>query len=311
MFAIRGIAVSLAFFILLYGLLSLLVALAWRFLRFVPARSERILANLLFIARVFPITASALITLFLVIPSFDILEPRSINERVGRAPVLLGICAVLLIACGIWRVITAQKKTAQLVTKWFQGAVPLASGDAITTFRSNSGAPPLTLIGVCRPRVLVSDSTIALLSQDELRIALKHELAHMRSRDNLKKLIFGLSPCPGMTELETAWSQAAELTADAAAVSNTRDAVDLAAALVKLSRLVPIAIPPACAVGFVTGSVETRVARLLAWDSRQVSQSRHRRWYDFIPILTVLVGVILIYGSALTFTHEITEWLVR
>ena len=75
------------------------------------------------------------------------------------------------------------------------------------------------------------------------------------SRDNLKKLVFRFCPFPGMAKLESAWSQAAELAADDAAVSNLNDAVDLAAALVKLSRLVPVEAAPVCTVGFVTGSI--------------------------------------------------------
>jgi Zn-dependent protease with chaperone function len=103
------------------------------------------------------------------------------------------------------------------------------------------------------PRVLISESAVAVLGEDELRIALKHELAHIRSCDNLKKLVFRFAPFPGLSKLDSAWSQAAELAADDAAVSSVNDALDLAAALVKLSRLVPVEAAPACTVGFVTG----------------------------------------------------------
>jgi beta-lactamase regulating signal transducer with metallopeptidase domain len=265
----------------------------------------------LFLARVFPLAVSSLLTLFLVIPSFDILEPRSINEHVGKTPLVLGIGALLLIGCGIWRVVAAQRRTSHLVAGWLKGAVPLRSGEIAATFQSRSDVPPLILVGVCRPKVLVSESTVALLSEDELRIALRHELAHMRAHDNLKKLIFRLSPCPGMRTLESAWSQAAELTADEAAVSSARDAVDLAAALVKLSRLVPVAVTPACTVGFVSGTVETRVARLLAWEEHRISVRHDFHWYAAVSIATALLGLMLTYGPALTLTHEITEWLVR
>jgi Zn-dependent protease with chaperone function len=160
--------------------------------------------------------------------------------------------------------------------------------------------------------VLVSESTVALLSHDELQIALKHELAHMQSRDNLKKLVFRFCPFPGMAKLESAWSQAAELAADDAAVSNLGDAVDLAAALVKLSRLVPVEAAPVCTVGFVTGSISARVARLLAWDEAdKTQQMRIRPWYVIPPVLVALSCVFATYGPALALTHEVTEWLVR
>jgi Zn-dependent protease with chaperone function len=182
------------------------------------------------------------------------------------------------------------------------------------TFCSRPEAPPLTLVGVRKPRVLVSESTIALLSRDELHIALKHELAHMRSRDNLKKLVFRFCPFPGMAKLESAWSQTAELAADDAAVSNVDDALDLAAALVKLSRLVPVDAAPVCTVGFVTGSIGARVARLLAWNEAEAGKSqpmRIRLWYAIPPLFVAWLCVFAAYGPALALTHEVTEWLVR
>jgi Zn-dependent protease with chaperone function len=312
MFALRGIAVSLAFFVVLYCLLSALAAVAWRFLRLFQAR-EKSLANLLFAFRVLPLVASVVITFAFVVPSFDMLEPRAIDEGMGAMPLALGICALMLIACGCFRVIAAQTETTRVVKRWLDGAqlMDAAAGAQTMTFCARREAPPLTLIGVRRPRVLVSESTVALLSHDELQIALKHELAHMQSRDNLKKLIFRFCPFPGMAKLESAWSQTAELAADDAAVSDMDDAVDLAAALVKLSRLIPVEAAPVCTVGFITGSLTARVARLLAWDASKPSRGRIRSWYAIPPIVAVLLCVMMTYGPALALTHELTEWLVR
>jgi Zn-dependent protease with chaperone function len=313
MFALRGIAVSLTFFVLLYCLLSALVAAAWRSLKLVHA-TEKSLAGLLFALRVLPLAASAVITFAFVVPSFELLEPRSTDEGMGAMPLALGVCALVLIACGFFRVIAAQTKTSRVVARWLEGAHPLDVGaDAQTlTFRSRYGAPPLTLVGVRSPRVLVSESTVTLLSRDELHIALKHELAHMRSRDNLKKLIFRFCPFPGMAQLESAWSQTAELAADDAAVSNLDDAVNLASALVKLSRLVPVEAAPVCTVGFVTGSISDRVARLLAWDgAARIRPARIRPGYAVPTVLVALLCVFATYGPALALTHEATEWLVR
>jgi Zn-dependent protease with chaperone function len=317
MFALRGIAVSLTFFVLLYCLLSALVAVAWRSLRLLPAQflntRERHRADLLFALRVFPLAASVLITFIFVVPSFQLLEPRSINidEGIGAVPLTLGVGALLLIACGSFRVIAAQTKTSRVVARWLKGARPLDAGAHTVTFRSRREAPPLTLVGISNPRVLVSESTVDLLSHDELHIALQHELAHIQSRDNLKKLVFRFCPFPGMAGLESAWSQAAELAADDAAVSNLDAAVDLAAALVKLSRLLPVEAAPVCTVGFVTGSISARVARLLAWNEAGKAQPmRIRPWYA-IPLLAALLGVVATYGPILALTHEVTEWLVR
>ncbi len=313
MFVLRGIAVSLTFFVLLYCLLSALVAVGWRSLRLLHAR-EKSLAGLLFALRVLPLAASVVITFAFVVPSFQLLEPRSIDEGMGAMPLALGVCALLLIACGCFRVITAQTKTFRVVARWLEGAHPLDvdAGTPTVTFRSQREAPPLMLVGVRKPRVLVSESTVALLSHDELHIALKHELAHMQSRDNLKKLVFRFCPFPGMAKLESAWSQTAELAADDAAVSNLEDAVDLAAALVKLSRLLPVEAAPVCTVGFVTGSISARVARLLAWDEAGKAQPiRICQWYVIPPVLVALLCIFVTYGPVLALTHVVTEWLVR
>ena len=91
MFALRGIAVSLTFFVLLYCLLSALVAVAWRSLKLLRA-TEQSLAGLLFALRILPLTASVVITFAFVVPSFQLLEPRSINsgEGIGAMPLALG-----------------------------------------------------------------------------------------------------------------------------------------------------------------------------------------------------------------------------
>jgi hypothetical protein len=316
MFALRGIAVSLTFFVLLYCLLSSLVAVAWRSLKLLRV-TEQSLAGALFALRVLPLAASVVITFVFVVPSFQLLEPRSINsdEGIGAMPLALGVCALLLIACGCFRVITAQTRTSRVVARWLEGArLNVDAGAQTVAFCSRREAPPLTLVGVRRPRVLVSEATVALLSHDELHIALQHELAHMRSRDNLKKLVIRFCPFPGMARLESAWSQTAELAADDAAVSNLDDAIDLAAALVKLCRLVPVDAAPVCTVGFVTGSISVRVARLLAWNESGAGYARRipiRSWYVIPSVLAGLSLVFVSYGSTLALTHKVTEWLVR
>jgi Zn-dependent protease with chaperone function len=311
MFALRGIAVSLTFFVLLYCFLSALIAVSWRWLKLLRA-AEQSVADLLFVLRVLPLFASILITAAFVVPSFDILEPRSIDEGTGTLPLAFGAAALLLIAYGSYRVIVAQVRTSRIVAGWLEGASPLETTGQTTTLCSRRETPPLTLVGMREPRVLVSEAAFAVLGQDELHVALRHELAHIRSWDNLKKLVFRFAPFPGLAKMEAAWSQAAELAADDAAVSNLSDALDLAAALVKLSRLVPIEAAPACTVGFVTGSIRARIARLLAWDeSGNARPQRIPRWLAIPPVIAAVFCAFVTYGPALAITHEMTEWLVR
>jgi Zn-dependent protease with chaperone function len=311
MFALRGIAVSLDCFMLLYCLLSALVAAVWRPLKPFHVAQQSV-AAILFGLRILPLLFSVIITFALVVPSIHLLEPLRIGGGMGAMPFALGVCALLLIACGFFRAIAAQIRTTRVVTCWLEGARPLKGNATSTvTLQSRRETPPLFVVGVRKPRVLVSESTVALLSQDELRMALKHEHEHMKSRDNLKRLILVFCPFPGMAKLESAWSQAAELAADDAAVSNQRDALDLAAALVKLSSLVPVKAP-VFSTGFVAGSISQRVAFLLDWDEASQSRRVHVRTWFVVPFAVALSLLTTIaYGPVLALTHEVTEWLVR
>lgn len=313
MFVLRGIAISLAVFFLVYCLLSLLVAGGWQSMGRLRRVSARGLANLLFTLRVLPAAASAAVTLAFVVPSFLWLEPSSTSEEIGVAPLVLGACCLLLFAIGLFRVAAAQARTSRVISNWLQGASSLDVGTAAPAFQAHHDIPPLMLAGVCRPRLLVSESTVAVLSRDELHVAIQHEVAHMRSHDNLKKLAFRLSPAPGMAKLENAWQEAAELAADDAAVSSVRDALDLAAALIKLSRLVPVEAAPAISMGllYASGSIGQRVSRLLAWDETEVRVVCTSHWYALPPVLVALLGAAAAYGPVLAQTHRITEWLVQ
>jgi Zn-dependent protease with chaperone function len=314
MFVLRGIAVSLTFFVLLYCLLSLLVVGGWRYLKSVRSEAEAAhrQASLLFWSRVSPLLAAAFVTLVLVVPSFVLREPRSINEDMGL-PLAFGLGCLLLFALGMYRVVAAQMRTARVVAGWLRGANAMDAGVTPPTFRAGRGTPPLTLVGVCSPRVLISEATVALLSKEELRVAVRHEIAHMRSRDNLKKLVFHCSPFPGMSGLENAWQEVAEIAADDGAVSSTRDALDLAAALIKLSRLIPVQAAPAFTMALVNGhrSISERVARLLAWNETPARGDSPPRGYIIPSVLALVLSATAFYSPVLTETHRITEWLVR
>lgn len=309
MYALRGIAVSLSLFWLSYCSLSVLVVCGWQYFERLRNLPPRLSANLLFAARVLPLALSAAGTLAFAAPSFLWLEPRGGDEEIGVVPLLLGVCCLVFFVAGLIRVIRAQTNTSRVISGWLRGARALDIGAVAPTFQAASSIPPLTLAGVCRPRLLLSESALALLSPDELRGAVRHEIAHMRFHDNLKKLVLRFAWFPGMSKLEKAWQQAAELAADDAAVSNESEALDLAAALIKLSRQVRSQPLPAISMGLVDDSVSFRVSRLLNWQ-RAVSTGKFH-WFVIPSALTLLLVTVAAYGPLLTQTHTITEWLVR
>lgn len=314
MFAARGIGVSLAIFVLIYIPLSLLMSRAWQLLQgILRRRSAKDSADALFLLRIVPFALSTIFTLVFTLPSFLLLEPRGTGESVGIIPMALGCVCLLVIAAGILKASSAHRKTSRALINWLDGSAAMESGSPVPVFRIGKDAPTLTVAGVCDPKVLVSEAALAALSPAELRTALKHELAHVRSHDNLKKLVFRLAAFPGMTGLERAWAEEAELAADDAAVASFDDALDLAAALIKVSRL-SASPSPALTTGLLHSStaLHLRVQRLFSWrETKPSPSSRLGKWYAALSAVATLAVVVITYSSALSQLHAVTEWLVR
>jgi hypothetical protein len=318
-FAARGLVVSLAFFATVYCPLSSLVLLAWWSMRRADRKSRfgfHIVssANFLFGLRIFSFTVSAVVAVFFTFPSFWLMERTSLDEDAGTF--ILAAASLLILGAGLFRAIRAQTRTASAVTQWSlgpksTGAASSGSRAAMPALSASNGAPALILVGVLNPSVMVSDIAATVLSDRELQVAVRHELGHKRSWDNLKKFLISSTPFPGISSLESAWREAAELAADAAAVANRQDALDLAAALLKLSRSSKHWSELALASGLVScsSSISLRVRRLLEW--RAAGQRFQRAWpWTLLVLFTMIVGIASNYGATLVLTHRLTEFLV-
>jgi beta-lactamase regulating signal transducer with metallopeptidase domain len=307
-FVARGIMVSLAFFALLYTFLSLVLVLAWRWLSF-RKLSKHLPQDVLFMLRVAPSALSAAVSLFLICPSFIALETHSTDEDLGTF--VLGVCALLFLGAGLFRVLAAEARTRRIVAVCLKGAVNLEPDGVTYAIISPQSVAPLMLVGIRVPRILISQSTHHILSDAELLVAVRHETEHLRSRDNFKKAIFNFLPFPGMRGLGEAWQEAAELAADDGAVSSRREALDLAAALIKLSRHYPHVTIPDFATSLVSGGESTtkRVERLLVWEKApDVVSNRWRNAALAACALSLAVAVKL--GPVLALIHSITERFV-
>lgn len=327
-FAARGILVSLAFFAMLYCPLSSLVVLAWRCVNRVARKSSAGSANLLFGLRIFSFTVAMVVAVFFAFPSFWLMERATFDE--DGATIVLAACSLLILGAGLFRVLRAQARTTRAVTEWSLAgtlagtrragtsrATGMRGETAEPALSTSDGEPALILVGIRRPKVMVSAMARIVLSSDELQVAIRHELGHMRSRDNLKKALISATPFPGMSGLESAWREASELAADDAAVANRQNALDLAAALIKLSRNARHWSEPALASGLVSrsSSIRRRVERLLQWSrtGRRVRRTWTRTWTWTLPVIFAMVIVIVTvsnYGTTLALTHRLTELLV-
>jgi hypothetical protein len=131
----------------------------------------------------------------------------------------------------------------------------------------------------------------------------------------LKKLLLRFVTFPGMSGLEAAWLEATEMAADDAAVSNAGEALDLAAALIKLARLGPVEAPVDLTVALMAspGAVmNARVERLIAWsDDRPTAHGRISLRYAFGAAAATVAVFALTYVQLLVHVHTATEWLVR
>jgi beta-lactamase regulating signal transducer with metallopeptidase domain len=316
MFALRGLAVSLSVFMMVYCVLSLAVPISWRTVcRWTKNYPAQRTADLLFALRMLPLAVAAAVTAALTIPSFLLLEPRAVDEPLGAVPMILGLFAVVAVICGIINVLIALRRTARTVSDWTSGAESLQLSHSLPVLRISLPIPPMTAVGIVHPRILLSSSAEFLLTPSELKTALNHEIAHFHRRDNLKKLVMCLVPFPGMGGLETAWLDAAEMAADDAAVSTACEALDLASALIKLSRLAPFGRAPELSVALVHANgfiLNTRVERLIAWDSdRQGATRGFVPWYGLAAAVATTAGIVLTYSHLLARVHTATEWLVR
>lgn len=308
-FAARGFLVSLAFFAAVYCPLSALVVLIWWSVSRRGRESSLGSANFLFGLRIFSFAVSTAVAVFFTFPSFWLMERAALDEDAGTF--ILAACSLLILSAGWFRVHRDQARTESAVTQWSLGAASISSGEGAPALSASKGAPALILVGIRRPKVMVSDRAAIVLSGDELQVAVRHELGHQRSWDNLKKLLISATPFPGMSGLERAWREAAEWAADDAAVANRRDALDLAAALIKLSRASKQPCEPALASGLVSGSssISLRVKRLLEW--RMASRRLRHSWHwTLLVLITMIVAVACNYGATLILTHRLTELLV-
>jgi Zn-dependent protease with chaperone function len=231
----------------------------------------------------------------------------------------LGACGLIFGLVGVMNAAMVLRRASRVVAEWTRGARPVESASSVPVLTISPASPAMSATGILRPRILLSGSAELQLTTGELQAALNHELAHVRRADNLKKLLMKFVAFPGMGGLEGEWLETTEMAADDAAVATTCDALDLAAALIKLSRMVPEAATPDLTAPLVHGhpsAVYTRVKRLLAWSEEQgAATEKHSPRYGLLLGLAATFPAMamfaLNYSQLLAHVHTATEWLVQ
>ena len=310
--------VALGTYAVLSTLGSLAVAAAWRFAGMRPLPAAR-RARRIVMLRLLPFAAGAIVTLGLVVPGFVMFEPARAAEVVGPALIALALAGAWLIIAAAVMAIRTAAVTMTLERAWLQSATAFDFDPpaGIPAFAIDSPAPIVALVGVFSPKLLAARAVIEACSREELANIVAHELGHFRSMDNLKRWLMSCAPdalrwSPVHREMIAAWCDAAEDAADDAATAGEEIArADLAALLVKVTRMTPTAWSTAAVSPFVDADgLERRVRRLLEREPLQPASSG-------INLLPIGAGVfalpmlaVLSSPAALKLVYEVVESVI-
>lgn len=258
----------------------------------------RMSSRLLFGLRMTPVAVTLFLVLGFCVPSYVWLEPDVSGERVGLACLLAAVIGGSVWTISLLRAVASVIRTERYMRQCHlsdrSGEVPQTGPDV---FVVNDANPVMAVAGVVHPRLVVSQAVMDALSEEQREAAFRHEAAHRTSRDNLKKLLFLLSPdvlpfTAGLSSLERGWAKFTEWAADDDAVDGDPDrALSLAAALVRVAKLGVRPAPSYLLSSLMDDDrdLETRVERLL----REPAYAEK----PLQPIVVVARNAALLIGS--------------
>lgn len=317
-----GASLALAAFLVVDVIASLVSIVIWRAARADLDRlSARTRAGGLFLLRIFPPTAAAIVVFGVLLPAFCRFEPLETSEMVGET--LAGLAAVsgAVILAGLRRGWQASRATRRVLRDWLQQARPLALPDVpIRAYAIQSEFPVVSLVGVMRPRLFVSERVLHACTAEELSVMVRHECGHLAAADNLKRL--ALRICPNVLaltsfrrDLEGHWHEACEEAADDyAAGASAPSALALANALLRVARMAPSRYASIASLTalYQGGSIERRVKRLVGSDAAGTSQAA---WLVAVRALAVVplifAAAVLLDGRLLHSVHHLIEVVVE
>jgi len=316
----HGATLALVWFLVTNIVLSVLVAVV----AYATAHRAGPSSSLPLVLRLFPAVAAAAFVAGVVAPSYWRFEPRDLVEAPSVTLTLLAAGAALLLVGSCARGILAWRRVAGRARAWTATAEPIGVvGGTVPVFRIDAPQPVMALVGILRPRLLVTRGLIDALTPEELAASLAHEVGHQRAWDNLKRLAMLGAPdllrwMPAARRLEQLWAASAEHCADAAAgdASGRTARLALASALVKVARLMPqdrrVLEPISTLVG--GGEIAARVEHLIAGGA-ELPASRGQRAGRFAMRCTAALGVLIalayVYAPLLATVHGATEILVH
>jgi Zn-dependent protease with chaperone function len=305
-------------------------ALSWLVVRSLSSTAVRVAetmkprrsARLLFVLRIAPAAVTLFLVLGFCVPSYVWLEPDIAGERVGLACLLAAALGVAVWSASLLRGMVSVLRTRRYIRRCGSARQASCVGQGPQELLvMNNTAAVMAVAGVVHPRLVVSQDVMDALSDEQREAAFRHEAAHGVSRDNLKKLLFLLSPdvlpfVSSLTALERSWARFTEWAADDAAVDgNQNRALSLASALVRVAKLGVQPTPSYLLSSLVDNDSDlvTRVDRLLREPEYAakplaplVAMTRN------IALVAGGVGMtLLLWPESLASVHRILEHLVQ
>lgn len=326
MYELLGICLVLTALLAVNSLTSLVCSAVWRLgerrLRNISAHAR---ADFLFGMRAIPPAVALMCAGMLVIPAYVAYEPPVTSETVSGKLALLAIASGGGLMFAVWRALRSWLATRQLLQAWLRTAEPISLPDLnVPTFRLEHSFPIIAVVGNLKPRLFVAGKVLDVLTTEELAAAVAHEHGHLLARDNLKRFV--LRACrdlfmlvPIGRSLDAAWAEAAEAAADEhAAASNPDRALNLASALVKIARMIPLKARAEIPLGsYLIGAEETsgvkaRIKRLLEIASQEIDTRANPSLVETAQVISLIAFAVFALTAAsnpkvLIGVHQIIE----
>ena len=299
-----GICLIFALLLVLNTAASLIASTVWRIFKTTAQTnwSARKQAGFIFALRIFPLLTALLLVSAFLIPSYFLFEPAESDETITLKLAVLTFLSGIGMLAAFYRVFGTWWKTRRLIKDWRRRGEPTKiSGVNFPVYRLNNPFPVIAVVGVFHPQIFIAEQIFNLLTAEELAAAMAHEYGHLAARDNFKRTLLrvcrDLLVFPIGKSLDRIWAETAESAADeyAASGGGKLTAINLAAALVKIARIVPPngnPILPAASflIDGQTADITRRVRQLVRMTEGQ--NSVDRSGLNFTVSLWLILGVV-------------------
>lgn len=288
--------------------------------------SQRSRAGFLFAVRFWPVLLSGVVALGIALPSFLKFEPRSTGEGIGLKLTTLAVAGAVALLAIVLRALRLLHATARIQKRWMQRAREMqVEGCKVPVYTMDASPALLSVIGMVRPKVFVANVVTQVLSAEELSAALAHEMAHVRSLDNLKQLFLKMTRPPAWLDrflagnADAGWAMTSEVAADEDALDNGISVLDLSSALVKIGRLQGSASgPPMLASHFIPEGLDSCMQLRVAHLERRLTEGPRKKNRSSRLLYTTVSGIVvaaLVYAGCISivlpWVHEVLEMIVR